>query len=108
MTITIKYVTYPEKQLQKKFKHARDFGVLGDCNTQSISEWKKALEAQMLSTDIKEIRGTFRGKTVVYYFDPTTKLNVICSETNIFISGWKLSPPQVEALVKTGKLGGGG
>ncbi|MBD2663672.1 colicin D domain-containing protein [Richelia sinica] len=107
MTVKTKYITYPGKQLLKKFKHASDFGVLGDCNSQNISEWENALETHMLSDDIKEIRGTFRGKPVIHYFNPTTRLNVVCNENNTFISGWKLSCPQVEALLTTGNLGGG-
>ena len=106
--ISTKYVTFDEKQLEKKFmKHAGDFEVCGACNSQSISEWRKALESHVLSSRIKEIKGSYRGNPVIHLFDSATSLNVICTEDLIFISGWKLSLPQVEALLTTGKLGGG-
>jgi hypothetical protein len=105
--ISTEYVTFHDEKLQKKFKHAGDFGVRGACNAQNISEWRRVLESHVLSSRIKEIKGSYRGKPVIHLFDPTTSLNVICTEENIFISAWKLSTPQVEALFTTGKLGGG-
>ncbi|PAX52025.1 colicin D domain-containing protein [Brunnivagina elsteri] len=100
-------IKYSNKQLLKKFKHAADFGLTGDFNPQRIPEWKNALEAHRISSETLEIMGTFRGRQVIHYFDPKTKLNAIYSEDKDFITAWKLSTQQIQQLETTGNLGGG-
>ncbi len=101
------YNRLSEVQLRKKFKHACDFGVLGHCSSQTLLEFKAAVEAHLESSRVKVIFGTLRGRSMVHYFDPTTSLNVSMSDNGDFVSGWKLSPAQVRALIDSGNVGGG-
>lgn len=94
-------------QLQRKFKHARDFGVEGPYNAQTWLEFKTAIIAHMENEGVKVIVGTFRGRKVVHYFNPSTCLNVVLTDEGNFLTGWKLTSCQVRALMHTGTLGGG-
>ena len=96
-----------EVQLRRKFKHAQDFGILEHCNEQSLAEFKSAIETILQDSNVKVIVGTFRRQSVIYYFEPNTRLTVMLSDTRDFVSGWKLSPMQKEWLLETGNLGGG-
>jgi hypothetical protein len=99
------------RQLQKKFKHASDFGVTGNQNKQALSAFEQALKDHVVRDDVVRIQGTYtRGQTpqsVYHYLDPQTGLNVMTDLNGEFISGWKLSQKQLEYVSTTGKLGGG-
>lgn len=60
-----------------------------------------------MSPTTQAIKGTYRGQPVTHFVDPQTGLNVIRDSSGNFLSGWKLSPKQLEYVTTTGKLGGG-
>lgn len=69
--------TFDKKQLQKKFNHAKDFGV----------------------------EGNYRGRDVYHYYDPRTNLNVMVDRnTNKVISGWRLSDEQIINMKYNGNI----
>jgi hypothetical protein len=104
LTQTLRVTT---QQLQRKFKHAPDFGVDGNYNLTNASRYGGAINQHINSPSTQVIQGQFRGAPVTHYVDPATRLNVIADPAGNFISGWKLSPQQLEQVLKTGKLGGG-
>ncbi|WP_352542983.1 MULTISPECIES: colicin D domain-containing protein [unclassified Mesorhizobium] len=53
------------------------------------------------------IQGAYQGQSVTHFVDPQTGLNVIRDSSGNLLSGWKLSPKQLEYVLTTGKLGGG-
>ncbi|MER9867662.1 hypothetical protein NKJ35_10770 [Mesorhizobium sp. M0136] len=63
---------------------------------------QEALEAEMTQA----IQGTYQGQSVTHFVDPQTGLNVIRDSSGNLLSGWKLSPKQLEYVLTTGKLGG--
>ena len=77
-------------QLQRKFKHAIDFGVTGNYNKQNVLLFRDKIVAHMKDPTTKMIEGTFRGKEVTMYFNEGTHLNVILDTGGNFVSGWKL------------------
>ncbi|MER9755081.1 hypothetical protein NKJ46_16745 [Mesorhizobium sp. M0166] len=42
------------------------------------------------------IQGTYQGQSVTHFVDPQTGLSVIRDSSGNLLSGWKLSPKQLE------------
>ncbi|WP_407635867.1 colicin D domain-containing protein [Pseudodesulfovibrio piezophilus] len=98
-------VTYSEKQLKRKFKHAGDFGIEGkNYNPSKGERFRKAIDDHVRNTETVEIKGTYRGQDVVHYVNPKTGNNVIKKPDGEFISGWKLKPDQLKNVLTRGKL----
>lgn len=97
------------KRLQKKWKHAKDFGVSGNFNKANAERYRKAIDDHVKNTNTVPIPGEYtRGNIqVVHYLDKTTGVNVMKDLDGNFVSGWKLSTEQLNNVLKTGKLGGG-
>jgi hypothetical protein len=101
-------ISISSKQLQKKFKkHAVDFDVHGNYNKANAEVLRKAIDEHVKKLTSVPIAGTYRGQDVIHYLDPKTALNVIKDLHGNFVSGWKLSPAQLQHVLKSGKLGGG-
>ncbi len=100
-------VKIDSKQLQKKFKHAGDFGVPGNYNSANARKFQDAVEAHVMGPGTQALPGTYRGEKVTHYLDPSTGLNVIQDAAGNFLSGWKLSPQQLHHVTTSGNLGGG-
>ncbi len=98
---------FTRSQLQHGFEHAKDFGVAGNANNKTLEEFSSAINRHINAADTQAIQGTFRGQTVTHFVDPNTGLNVMRDASGDFLSGWKLSPQQLEHVLKDGKLGGG-
>ena len=97
-------VSFGGNQLQKKFKHASDFGIKGNYSKANADAFKKAIESHVQSSKTSVIQGTYRGDTVVHYLDKSTGLNVITKTTGEFVSGWKLNPNQLQNVISRGAL----
>jgi len=95
--------TFEKKQLQKKFEHAKDFGVLGNYNVANRDLFQRKLIEHMKSTHA--CLGTYRGQEVYHYYNPETNLNVMVNRNNNkFISGWRLSPDQITNMEHNGNI----
>ncbi len=92
------------RQLQAKFKHAGDFGVVGNYSKANAGKFSSAINQHINSAGVQTIQGTYRGQSVIHYVNPNTGLNVISSPTGQFISGWKLNPAQLQNVLKHGGL----
>ena len=103
-----KWITHASKQqLQKKFKHAKVFGIKGNQNNQTLTAYQKALENHVKSADTRVIKGTYRRNDVTHYYNPKTRINIMRDKNGEFTSGWKLKKVQHEYMMKNGKIGGG-
>ena len=102
-SISKKLKIFP-KQLQRKFKHASDFGVIGNFNKISSNKFISIINNHINSTKIKQIKGTYRGNPVIHFVDSDTGLNVISTLSGEFISGWKLNFNQLQNILKRGSL----
>lgn len=100
-------LTHSPKQLQKKFKHAKDFDVEGNFNPAKAKEFQKALDDFVDAPSTLARTGTYRGQNVVFNYDPATRLCVIQGTNGTFVSGWKLSADQFRNLIQKGVVGGG-
>ena len=79
--------TFDKNQLQKKFNHAKNFGVEGNFNPANRDLYQRKLIEHMKYTHA--YLSTYRGRDVYHYYNPRTNLNVMVDRnTNKFISGW--------------------
>lgn len=92
------------RQLQKKFKHAGDFGVTGNYNPANAQKFNQAIQRHLNAPGTKEISGTYRGNTATFHTNPNSGLTVIQNPNGSFLSGWKLNPQQLQHVLKDGKL----
>ncbi|WP_123414700.1 hemagglutinin repeat-containing protein [Pseudomonas brassicacearum] len=100
-------IAFGKGQLQHAYKHAADFGLLGNANKETLSEFEGVIQNHIAAPGTKLIQGEYRGKPVTHFVDPSTGLNVIRDSSGNFLSGWKLSSKQLQYVLKSGKLGGG-
>ena len=99
-----KVATTTSKQLQKKFKHAKDFGVDGNFSKDNAKKFNQSIQKHMNSPGTKEIQGSYRGNPVTFHTDSKSGLTVIQNPNGSFLSGWKLNPQQLNHVLKDGKL----
>ncbi|WP_039051213.1 hemagglutinin repeat-containing protein [Comamonas thiooxydans] len=96
-----------QQQLDKKFKHASDFGVITTKkNPDTLNQFGAAIESHMNSPSTIA-HGTYGFvKDSKVFFDPQTNNVVILDEKGSFVTGFKLSPgtPQYENYMKNGVL----
>ena len=91
-------------QLQQAFKHAKDFGIVGNANNATLSEFNAAIRKHILAPNTKVVQGTYRGQPVTHFVDPNSGLNVMCDSSGNFLSGWKLNPVQLMNVTTRGSL----
>lgn len=60
-------VTFSLKQLQKKFKHAIDFGMSDNYSYSNAIKFQRVLQAHIDSPDTQIIIGTFQQTQKVYH-----------------------------------------
>ena len=84
---------FSRRQLEKKYKHAGDFGVNDTKkNTETLIRFRDAIEAHIANKDTVE-KGTYRRhKGSVVFFNSVSKNVVILKESGEFLSGWKIDP----------------
>lgn len=97
-------VQYDKKQLQAKYKHARDFGVNDPWGKNAAANYQSALDAHVQGPGTQMISGTYRGDPVIHYLNPSTGLNVMTDTSHNFLSGWRLNPAQITNVQTRGSL----
>jgi hypothetical protein len=85
-------ITFAARQLQRKFKHAVDFGVTAKYSRQQATLFERAMRAYVEDKMTLVIPGTYRGEPVTHFVNPQTRLNVMRDAQDAFVSGWRLSP----------------
>ncbi|MCQ6256856.1 S-type pyocin domain-containing protein [Pseudomonas sp. Q11] len=98
---------FTRKQLDKKYKHAADFGVSdAKKNTETLTRFRDAIEAHLADKETIE-KGTYLRKSgsKVFFNQKTNNVVVIDKEGN-FSTGWRLDPntPQFWNYIKNGGL----
>jgi hypothetical protein len=99
--------TFPTTQLDKKFKHASDFGLqTTKKNGETLGQYGSALKDH-LSDAATYSHGTylFVPESKVY-FNPSTNNATVFTKSGEYVSGWKLAPgtPQFNNYIKNGTL----
>lgn len=90
-------IAFNKGQLQHAYKHAGDFGVVGNANKAKLVEFEVAVQKHIAAPGAKLIEGTYRGNPATHFVDPNTGLNVIRDSSGNFLSGWKAKPSTTPA-----------
>jgi hypothetical protein len=96
-----------QSQLEAKFNHAGDFGVTESRGASGFQAFGKALDSFVGDTDTVRVVGTYRGSPAILNYNPSTAQVVVQSPAGGFISGWQMSPAQLQNVISRGSLGGG-
>jgi hypothetical protein len=99
-------LSYPEKQLQAKFKHAKDFGIEGNWSKTAAKSYEEALEEFAKNPNNTMKAGTYRGEPATFIYNEESKMCEILRPDGTYWSGWKLTDDQLEFMIKKGSLGG--
>lgn len=101
---TSKVLLNSAKLIQKKFKHASDFGISGNYNKENAVAYSRALNQHINSPSTIEIEGIYKSNSVIHHLDPDSGLNVMTDRSGNFISGWRLNPGQLTNVTERGSL----
>ncbi|ELX2845092.1 S-type pyocin domain-containing protein [Salmonella enterica] len=84
---------FTRKQLDRKYKHAIDFGVSDTKkNGETLTKFRDAIEAHLADKETVE-KGTYRReKGSKVYFNPKSMNVVILKSNGDWLSGWKINP----------------
>ncbi|WP_440779175.1 colicin D domain-containing protein [Pseudomonas syringae] len=96
-----------QKQLDKKFKHASDFGIMTTKkNPATIAQYESAIRAHMGSASTAQ-QGTYGFvKDSKVFFNSNTNNAVVLDASGNFVTGFKLAPgtQQFDNFIKNGVL----
>nr|WP_254611680.1 S-type pyocin domain-containing protein [Serratia proteamaculans] len=84
---------FTRKQLDKKYKHAIDFGISdAKKNRETLAKFRDEINAHLADKETIE-KGTYRReKGSKVYFNPKSMRVVIIKANGDFLSGWKINP----------------
>jgi RHS repeat-associated protein len=91
-------------QLEKKFKHAADFGVTESRGSSGFKSFGEAMTSFMKKPSTKRITGKYRGQAAILNYDSKSKLIVVQRLSGNFVSGWRMSKAQLKSVVEKGSL----
>ncbi|PXW48287.1 colicin D domain-containing protein [Dickeya zeae] len=100
-------VAFSAKQLDKKFKHAEDFGVVTTKkNSGTIAEYQTAIKSHLDDKSTYEHGTYLLVPESKVFFNPQTNNVVVVDKSGNFVSGWKLDPQtkQYENFINNGTL----
>ncbi|WP_288821179.1 colicin D domain-containing protein [uncultured Leclercia sp.] len=86
-------VAFSTKQLDKKFKHASDFGVITTKkNGDTITQYQTAIKSHLDDKTTYEHGMYLLSPESKVFFNPQTNNVVAVDKSGNFVSGWKLDP----------------
>nr|WP_286087760.1 hemagglutinin repeat-containing protein [Enterobacter asburiae] len=100
-------VAFSTKQLDKKFKHASDFGVITTKkNGDTIAQYQTAIKSHLDDKTTYEHGTYLLVPESKVFFNPQTNNVVVVDKSGNFVSGWKLDPQtkQYENFINNGGL----
>ena len=96
-------VSILERQAQSKFKHAEDFGILGNYNKVRGQEFLDTLKDFFTSDSVYKKEIIYRGEERCIHIDKETDRGVLTKDGQ-FESGWKLTRSQLKDIITNGRL----
>lgn len=88
-------ISYSNTQIQKKFKHASDFGISGNYNKTNATEFKNALDKHIKSAN-NVYKSKISGTGDVYVYIKDKNLAVFVDTKGNFVSGRRLNQQQLD------------
>ena len=85
---------YMERNLRHEFKHAKDFGINGNSNKLTLSQYEERLIAHKNNAD-KVLSSMYRGEKVYVFYDSSTGVGAGYRLSGEYWWSWKLSEEQL-------------
>ncbi len=105
--VAAKGANFTRKQLDKKFKHASDFGINSTKkNSETLAQFESAIKDHLGDSATVQ-KGTYGfSKDSTVYFNPNTNNVVVLDKSGNFLTGFKLDPttPQYQKYISEGFL----
>jgi len=102
-------VDLPDTQIDRKYKHADDFGVSGNKNPENKERFKEAIAEHAVDPDTEVIEGEYNrlegDQSVTHIYNSRTGNNVIVNDGE-FLTGFKLNSGQRTNIENDGVIGG--
>ena len=86
---------FTNQKLQHEFKHAGDFGVVGNWNKVKASEYQQAIQNHINSATNIYI-SKYRDTDVYVYYNDNTHVAAYVDFHGSYVGGWKLSSSQIK------------
>jgi hypothetical protein len=67
----------------------------------------KAVDSFVSDPATVRMTGTYRGDPAILNYNPSTAQVVVQAPDGSLISGWRMSPAQLQNVIERGSLGGG-
>ena len=93
-----------DKQVQRKYKHAPDFGVQEPQGRAGFDKFDAALRQFLHDPSTLHIDGTYGKQPAILNVNPDSGLVVIQSPDGNLISAWKCTPEQLNNILIRGSL----
>ncbi|WP_197679164.1 colicin D domain-containing protein [Auraticoccus monumenti] len=90
--------------MQKKFKHAGDFGIPGNYNKAKGEQYDRVLHDHVNAPTTTPIDGTYHREPVIHHLDTSTGLNVVTKPDGRFVTAWKFNSDQLRNVTTHGGL----
>jgi Colicin D len=97
-------MTIDDVQIQKKYKHAVDFGVTLPTGKNGYATFRAAVRDFVFDPATTHINGTYHQDNVIINYAPSSHRVVLQKPDGTFISGWKLNPDQEWNVQNRGSL----
>lgn len=107
VVVAKRVVVFSTKQLERKFKHASDFGVSNSRkNPKTIAEYKLALEDHLGDPATRNHGSYLYVSDSMVAFNPISNNVIVLDAGGNFVTGWKLTPgtPQYKNYLANGVL----
>ncbi len=96
-------IKFTEKQLQKKFKHAKRFGINSQWSKNAAKEYQQAILKFVNNKSTEVMRAFYRKKAATIYINKTTRLFVV-KINGMYRTGWRLEEAQMKGFLRSGNL----
>jgi hypothetical protein len=100
-------LTMSRQQIEKKFKHAGDFGITEPKGASGYKTFADTIDRFVKDAETTRVVGTYRSQPAVLNYNADTRLVVAQSLDGTFICGWRMSEDQLRNVIERGSLGGG-
>jgi Colicin D len=97
-------MTIADVQIQKKYKHASDFGVTLPMGKDGYAAFAAAVRDVVFDPATLHISGTYHQVPTIINYDPTRHVVVLQNIDGTFLSGWELSGDQEWNVRNRGSL----
>jgi YD repeat-containing protein len=100
-------ITADAAQLEAKFKHAADFGVMEGRGAAGFQRFGDAIRSFVEDTSTVRTVGEYRRAPAILNYNAATRLVVVQAPDGAFITGWRMSVAQLKNVIERRSLGGG-